>query len=46
MYKTIFCDIALELQGSIFHITFPKSILWCIKNKEEVKDKNLLGIEI
>ena len=33
-------------EGSIFHITFPKSILWCIKNKEEVKDKNLLGIEI
>ncbi len=33
-------------EGSIFHITFPKSILWSEKSKEQIKDKNLLGVEI
>lgn len=33
-------------EGSIFHITFPKTILWSEKNKELVKDKKLQEIEI
>ena len=32
-------------EGSIFHLTFPKSMLWTENNKEDVKDKNLLGVE-
>jgi signal transduction histidine kinase len=33
-------------RGSIFHITFPKTILWDKKIKADIKDKSLLGIEI
>lgn len=33
-------------EGSIFHITFPKSILWSEKIKPNIKEKTLLGIEI
>ncbi len=33
-------------EGSIFHITFPKSIFWSEKIKETAKEINLLGIEI
>ncbi|MFK7771486.1 MAG: ATP-binding protein [Saprospiraceae bacterium] len=32
-------------EGSIFHITLPKSILWSERNKEVIKDESLLGIE-
>jgi signal transduction histidine kinase len=32
-------------EGSIFHLTFPKSMLWSKKSKEDIKDKSLLGIE-
>ncbi len=33
-------------EGSIFHITFPKNLLLSEKNKKEIKETNLLGIEI
>ncbi|MFK8008713.1 MAG: ATP-binding protein [Saprospiraceae bacterium] len=33
-------------EGSIFHITFPKSMLWSEKKIADVKDKSLLGIEL
>lgn len=32
-------------EGSIFHITFPKTILWNNENQENVTDENLLEIE-
>ena len=32
-------------EGSIFHLTFPKSMLWSEKGKEVIEDNTLLGID-
>jgi len=33
-------------EGSIFHLTFPKSMLWNKRNIAVIEDKSLLGVEI